>query len=69
MVSGSTTKRSCRETLGSFPQAPLSRALAEDYARMLSSGMLLDEDEPFGTVIHRCALISEKANAAGAAGR
>ena len=39
-------------------------ALAEDYVSMLAIGMLLDEDEPFDTLMQRCALIEEKANAA-----
>ena len=30
---------------------------------MLSIGMLLDEDEPFDTLMQRCALIEERANA------
>ena len=31
--------------------------------------MLLDEDEPFRTLMQRCALITTKANAAGATDR
>ena len=41
-------------------------ALAADYANMLAIGMLLREDEPFGTLMQRCALLEERANAAQA---
>jgi len=44
------------------PSGTAQEALAEDYAAMLATGMLLDEDEPFGTVMERCALIEERAN-------
>ena len=37
--------------------------LANDYASMVASGMLLDEDEPFGTLMERCAMIEARANA------
>ena len=46
------------------PSGTAEEALAEDYASMLAIGMLLDEDEPFGTLMQRCALIEERANAA-----
>ena len=39
----------------------VDEALAEDYASMLAIGMLLDEDEPFGTLMQRCALIEKRA--------
>ena len=45
------------------PSGTAQEALAEDYASMLSIGMLLDQDEPFDTLMQRCALIEEKANA------
>ena len=48
------------------PSAAAQEALAEDYASMLVIGMLLDEDEPFDTLMQRCALIEEKANIAWA---
>ena len=48
------------------PSGTAEEALAEDYASMLATGMLLDEDEPFGTLMQRCALIEERANAAPA---
>ena len=41
-------------------------ALAEDYATMLPTGMLLDEDEPFDTLIQRCSMIEARANASWA---
>lgn len=36
-------------------------ALAEDYASMLATGMLLVEDEPFDELMHCCAIIEERA--------
>jgi len=45
------------------PSGVAQRALAEDYATMLPTGMLLDDDEPFETLMQRCALIEERANA------
>ena len=52
--------------LSLVPAGAAREALAEDYAGMLAIGMLLDEDEPFGTVMQRCALIEDRANAAQA---
>ena len=46
------------------PSGAAQDALAADHANMLAIGMLLDEDEPFGTLMQRCALIEERANAA-----
>ncbi len=37
--------------------------LADDYARMLEDGMLLDEDEPFEALMRRCASIEDRVNA------
>ena len=51
------------------PSGSALDALAEDYASMLSTGMLLDLDEPFGTVMERCEAIEERANAPQATGR
>lgn len=51
------------------PAGTARRALAEDYATMLPTGMLLDDDEAFDTLMQRCALIEERANAASAADR
>ena len=39
-------------------------ALAQDYARMVSDGMLLDDAEPFDDLIERCADITLRANQA-----
>ncbi len=46
-----------------IPSGTAQEALAADYASMLSTGMLLDVDEPFGTVMERCAVIEARANA------
>ena len=51
------------------PSGTAQEALAEDYASMVSIGMLLDEDEPFDTLMQRCGLIEERANAASAVDR
>ena len=51
------------------PSGTAQEALAEDYASMLSIGMLLDQDEPFDTLMQRCALIEKRANAASATAR
>lgn len=48
------------------PSGAAQKALADDYANMLASGMLLDEDEPFDVLMQRCALVEKSANAAGA---
>ena len=47
------------------PSGTAQESLADDYANMLATGMLLDEDEPFGTLMQRCALIEERANTHG----
>ena len=44
------------------PDGPAYEALADDYGRMLSDGMLLDDDERFETLMERCADIQERAN-------
>ena len=36
--------------------------LANDYAKMLADGMLLDENEPFDALMERCAAIEARAN-------
>ena len=38
--------------------------LADDYARMQGDGMLLDENQPFGELMERCAAIEARANSA-----
>ena len=45
------------------PSGTAQESLAEDYASMLAAGMLVDEDDPFETLMQRCALIEETANA------
>lgn len=39
-----------------------AKALAEDYARMVVDGLLLEEAEAFETLMMRCADIAERAN-------
>ena len=39
-----------------------AKALAEDYARMVDDGLLLEEAEPFDTLMERCADIAARAN-------
>ena len=46
------------------PAGKAQEALADDYASMLSIGMLLNEEEPFDTLMQRCALMEERAKAA-----
>ncbi|MDE0074724.1 MAG: nucleotidyl transferase AbiEii/AbiGii toxin family protein [Gammaproteobacteria bacterium] len=45
------------------PSGAAQESLAEDYTSMLAAGMLVDEDDPFETLMQRCALIEEMANA------
>ena len=45
-----------------LPEGHAYDVLADDYKRMLSDGMLLDDDEPFEDLIERCADIEERAN-------
>ena len=46
-----------------IPSGVAHAVLADDYARMLADGMLLDESEPFDALMERCAAIEAKANA------
>ncbi len=46
------------------PSGNGAQILAEDYARMIEDGLLLDEAEPFEVVMARCADIAERANRA-----
>jgi hypothetical protein len=39
-----------------------AKALAEDYTRMVDDGLLLEEAEPFGTLMERCSDIAARAN-------
>ena len=50
---------------GGLQLIPIGAALselAEDYARMLTDRMLLDEGEPFDALMERCAEIESRAN-------
>ena len=44
------------------PEGPAYEALADDYGRMLSDGMLLDDEERFEALMERCADIEERCN-------
>ena len=44
------------------PSGTTYEVLADDYARMQASGMLLDESEPFDLLMEQCALIEARAN-------
>ncbi|MCO5961047.1 nucleotidyl transferase AbiEii/AbiGii toxin family protein [Sinorhizobium meliloti] len=46
------------------PAGDGAKALAEDYLRMVDDGLLLDEAEPFETLMERCADITARANSA-----
>jgi hypothetical protein len=48
------------------PTGEASKALEHDYARMVEDGLLLEDAEPFETLMRRCADIAERANRAGA---
>lgn len=45
------------------PAGDGAKALEEDYARMVEDGLLLDDAEPFDTLMGRCADIAARANA------
>ena len=51
------------------PSGAARAVLADDYARMLADGMLLDENEPFDALMERCAAIEARANALRSEGR
>ena len=44
------------------PSGTAHAVLADDYAKMLADGMLLDDDESFDSLMERCALIEARAN-------
>ena len=44
------------------PDGFARHALEEDYERMISDGMLLDDAEPFDRLIERCANLEARAN-------
>ena len=45
-----------------IPSGAAHAVLADDYARMLADGMLLDDSESFDRLMDRCALIEVRAN-------
>ncbi|MCY4211083.1 MAG: nucleotidyl transferase AbiEii/AbiGii toxin family protein [Gammaproteobacteria bacterium] len=45
-----------------IPSSSAYTVLAEDYARMLDDGMLLDENESFDSLMERCAAIEAQVN-------
>lgn len=47
------------------PSGTAQEVLADDYASMLGSGMLLEGEEPFDALMERCATIEARANAHG----
>lgn len=47
------------------PSGDGAKALAEDYARMVEDGLLLEDAEPFDTLMAHCADIAARANSAG----
>ena len=51
------------------PAGAAHAVLADDYARMLADGMLLDDSAPFDALMERCAAIEARANAAAAGSR
>ena len=46
------------------PEGKARERLEADYDRMVEVGILLDDVEPFNTVIERCHVIQERVNAA-----
>jgi hypothetical protein len=48
------------------PGGDASKALQEDYDRMVKDGLLLDDAEPFDALMARCADIAARANRSGA---
>lgn len=44
------------------PTGPYHSALADDYARMVDDGLLLDDAEPFDALMNCCQAVADKAN-------
>ena len=44
------------------PEGAFGKGLAEDYGRMLTDGMLLDDGESFEHLMHRCGELQARAN-------
>ena len=55
-------KSAVRGSLQLVPDGAARAALADDYGRMLADGMLLDDGEPFDSIIERCADLEARAN-------
>jgi len=55
--------RSVEGRLRLVPDGDALASLAHDYERMVGDGLLLDDAEPFGELMARCAGIEELANA------
>ena len=51
-----------RGDLQLVPDGPAYDVLAQDYARMVNDGMLLDDAETFDHLIERCADLEQRAN-------
>ena len=51
------------------PEGAKLAELREDYSRMVDSGLLLGEEEPFETVLDRCGKIADRANGVESSGR
>lgn len=47
------------------PEGDALSSLADDYARMVEDGWLLDEAEPFGVLMDACQAIEDRANGRG----
>lgn len=47
------------------PEGEFLTLLADDYAKMVDDGLLLDEAEPFASLLAHCREIAERANARG----
>jgi hypothetical protein len=45
------------------PSGEAREVLAEDYARMVEDGLLLDDAEPFDALLERCRALADKVNA------
>ena len=59
---GWTTEPRSPAGLELVPTGPSHSALADDYARMVDDGLLLDDAEPFDALMNHCQTIADKAN-------
>lgn len=56
----------CAAVTGTLTLAPAGearKALADDYQRMVEDGLLLDDAEPFDTLLERCHALADRVNA------